>query len=296
MAMSVFFSVSAIFLGLLALVILGHFLGVAAGRLGILGGLRIDLDELAAEGFDLFLDRRTDVKGIDHGSHALRGGDRLQTGNARAQHEHAGRCHGAGGGHHHRKGAAIFGCGIKHGLVTGQIALRRQDVHVLRPTDARQQFQGECGDPCLGIGLDLGLVLQGGQVGNEDCPLFHQADLVYPLVGGQRPLNLQHDVGILQRLRFVLGDGRARRDKAFIGKRSALARSGLDNDVETHSHIFLDGVRRSGNARFIRTALLRNGDFHQVDPLLDVLFGRLTQEYPLPTFCQAIWFNWKYWQ
>ena len=51
--------------------------------------LHLDLDELGAEALDLLLDRRPHVVGLDHRAEPLRGRDRLQARDARAEHQHA---------------------------------------------------------------------------------------------------------------------------------------------------------------------------------------------------------------
>ena len=74
---------------------------------------------------------------------ALRGGDRLQSGDAGTEDEHARRLDRARGRHQHRHEAAVLVGRQNHGLVAGDVALRREDVHRLRARDTRQQFHGE---------------------------------------------------------------------------------------------------------------------------------------------------------
>jgi hypothetical protein len=56
----------------------------------------------------------------------------------------------AGGGHHHRQGAAIGLGGLDHGAVAGEIGLRGQHVHHLRAGDARHELHGEAVAPAAG--------------------------------------------------------------------------------------------------------------------------------------------------
>ena len=64
----------------------GEFLGVAAG------GLRVDpeieLEKMRAERHHLFLDDGAYVVAADDGAETARGSDRLESGDAGAQHEH----------------------------------------------------------------------------------------------------------------------------------------------------------------------------------------------------------------
>ena len=72
---------------LLGLIVVGHFLGVAARGLGLLELLVLDGEEFRAERFDLLLGCRPDVCRGDDGAHAARGRDRLQPGDPDAHDE-----------------------------------------------------------------------------------------------------------------------------------------------------------------------------------------------------------------
>ena len=65
-------------------------LGVAGLGLGVLR-LQAELDELAAQAFDLLLDDRPRVVGLDDGAEPLGRADRLQARHAGADDEDAGR-------------------------------------------------------------------------------------------------------------------------------------------------------------------------------------------------------------
>ena len=104
----------------------------ALGDLALFVGDEGHVDELGAQRFDLFLDRRAHVGRFDHGAQALGGGDRLQAGHADAHDQHARRLDGAGGRHQHRHEALIGVGGHHHGLVAGDVGLRGQHVHRLR--------------------------------------------------------------------------------------------------------------------------------------------------------------------
>ena len=75
-------------LALPAVELLAHGLGVAALVLGA-GGLHVEHDEARAQALDLLLDGGADVVAADHGAQPARGGDGLQSGDARADHQHA---------------------------------------------------------------------------------------------------------------------------------------------------------------------------------------------------------------
>ena len=137
---------------LLGLVGVGHFLGVAAGGLGLLELVVLDGDELGAERLDLFLGGRAHVgRGHDR-AEAAGGGDRLQAGDADAHDEGLGGGHGAGRRHHHRQRASVFGRGVDHGAIAGEIGLAGEHVHHLGAGDARHQLHREGGDAGPGEG------------------------------------------------------------------------------------------------------------------------------------------------
>jgi hypothetical protein len=154
--------------GLLGLILLRHFLGVAAGRLGGLEFLVLDRDEFRAEAFDLLLGRRPHVGRGDDGAEAARGGDRLQAGDAGAHDENLGGRHRAGRRHHHRQRPAEFGGRVDHGAVAGEIGLARQHVHPLRAGDARQELHGEGDDAGLRHGAQRRLVAVRVHDGDDD--------------------------------------------------------------------------------------------------------------------------------
>src|SRR3546814_4850493 len=48
----------------------------------------------------------------------------------------------------------LFRSRVEHRLVAGEVRLRGEDIHRLRPADARHQLHGEAGDPRRRQGLD----------------------------------------------------------------------------------------------------------------------------------------------
>ena len=183
-------------LGLLLLV--GQLARVAALALGALAGL--ELEELRAERLDLLGDGGAHVVAGDLGAEAPRGGDRLQPGDARAEHEHLGRRDRAGGGHHHRQEAAEVVRRDEHGLVAGDVGLRGQRVHRLRARDARDRLHRERRRAGVGQRLRRLGVRERAEEADEDGVVAELGDL---LVG--RRGDLHDDVGVPD----VVGDRRA---------------------------------------------------------------------------------------
>ena len=89
-------------LALLLIKLLAQLLGVAAGGFGA-GRFQRHFDELRAEAFDLLLHGGPHVVRLHDRAEPPRRGDRLQPGDAGADHEHLGRRERAGRRHHQRK-------------------------------------------------------------------------------------------------------------------------------------------------------------------------------------------------
>ena len=204
---------------LLRLFLGGQFARIAAGALG--GDAR--LDELRTERAHLLARRAADVVGLDHGAEPLRGRDRLQARDARADHEHGGRADRARGGRQHREELVERGRADQHGLVAGDRRLRGQRVHRLRARDARHELHGEAGDaPFLQRAHQRGLVVRREEAGDGGAVLELRDQ------GGVRRLHREEEVGrgehgvraVGQGDVLVLGVGKARRG----------ARAALDQD------------------------------------------------------------------
>ena len=87
-----------------AVKIFAHGLGVAALVFGA-GVAHVQHDEARAEAFNLLLDGGADIVAAHHGAEPARGGDGLQPGHARTDHQHARGGERSGGGHEHGKHA-----------------------------------------------------------------------------------------------------------------------------------------------------------------------------------------------
>ncbi len=145
---------------------------VAAGRLGVFGD-QLVRDERRAEAEHLLARRRAHVERRNDAAESPAGGDRLESGDARADDEDLGRRDVAGGGREHRQELSERRRADQHALVTGDRALRRQHVHRLRARDARDELEREGGDPPGGERLnDLG-ALPGSQQRDERRALGH---------------------------------------------------------------------------------------------------------------------------
>ena len=251
--------------GLLALELVRHLLGVTRRGLGILHRAFVDHDELAAKAFDLLLGRRADVRRGDDRAEPLGRGDGLQAGDADAHDEDPGRRNRAAGRHHQRERTAELRRGVDRRLVAGEVVLAGQDVHRLRPRDPGHQFHGERRQPGLGVSFDILAMCQRGQGCDQHRPALHHRDFVQTAVH-DRPLDLDHHVGVADRGRLVLGDGGAGGLELGVRDRRVFSGSLLDNDVEAEAHEFLHHIRRSGDPGLSGHPFSRYRYFHFLSP------------------------------
>ena len=248
---------------LLALVVVGHLLGVAARRLGLFELLVLHRDEAAAQALHLLLDRRTHVGRRDDGAQPLGGGDGLQTGDADAHDEGAGRRHRARRGHHHREGPAVLAGRVDHRLVAGEVGLRGQHVHHLGAGDARHELHGQGGDPGRGVGGQRLPRVVGLEDAEQQGAAPDQRQFVaVPFPGEQRALHLQHDVGVGQRRRGVRRDGGAGLGVQPVRQVRPQTGAGLHDHFQAEGFEFLDRLRRRRDAILARAPLPGYGDFH----------------------------------
>ena len=241
-------------LGLRGLVFLAHLGRVAARSLALDPGDVLDEDRLGAEREDLLFRRRPDIGRRNLRAQPLGGGDRLQPGDAHAHHEDLGRLHRAGGGHHHREGAAIDVRRRQHRLVAGKVRLAGKHVHALRARDARHEFHRQRLEPGIGIGLDPvapgeGIEQRGdhgprpGAGQRHDVGRLDAEDDVRPL----HRLRAGHDVGP----GFAIGG---------IGDRRGSARAFLHRDAGAERQELLDRFGRGGDPGFPRGPLFQDRD------------------------------------
>jgi hypothetical protein len=241
--------------GLARLVLVGDFLGVAAGAGAVLVGR--DLDELRAEALDLLLDDLADVEGLDDRAEAARGRDRLQAGDAGAEHEHARRRDRARGGHHHREQLRARVGGEQDGAVAGDARLRAEHVHHLGERRARHQVGGERGDAAagdvtdaLGIGERLEQRDQGASVEQ------------HPALGEARRPHLQDEIGRAEQRAGVRLDARACRLVVGVGDVRGAAGAALHGHLELAGDQSLDGVRRQRDPLLAGQSFFRDANPH----------------------------------
>ncbi|MCY1533319.1 hypothetical protein D9M68_686410 [compost metagenome] len=238
-----------------------HWTGVAADTLGAFTffvGLEGHIDELGAEGFDLFLHRRTHVGGFDHRAQALGRGDGLQAGDAGAEDQHAGGLHGSGGGHQHRHEAWVVVGREHHRLVAGDVGLGGQHVEALGAGRTRRRFEGEGGD-AAGVHARDGLVAEGVEHADQHGACAH----VVQFAIGRRH-DFQHQVGAEGS--GVVANGGASRDEGVIRDAGADAGPALHRHLMALAHQLLDGLGCRGNPRLPGVGFERNTDVHFKSP------------------------------
>ena len=143
-----------------------------------------------------------------------------------------------------------------HGLVAGDVGLRREHVHALRARGAGRRFQRECGD----IGRSQARrVVVVERIEHADQ---HRARLHLRQLRRFRRAHLQHD---LRTERFGGGaDPGAGRHIGFVRLGGSDAGARLHRDLVALRDVLLHRLRGRGNARLVRPRLLRDADVHRV--------------------------------
>jgi hypothetical protein len=185
-----------------------------------------------------------------------RGRDRLQAGNADAHDERLGGRHRAGSCHHHREGLAIFGGGIKHRLVAGQVRLAGEDIHRLRACDARHELHRQRLDPGRGVGIHAPPLAERIETRHQQRTGLLSAERL-----NRWPLNAQNDVGILQR-RLAVAHARPRSRIVRIRYRRPRASARFHRHARAKTDELLHRLRRRSNPALARSKLSQYGYLH----------------------------------
>jgi hypothetical protein len=147
--------------------------------------------------------------------------------------------------------------------VAREIGLAGQNVHGLGARGARQQLEREGDHPRLGVGRDLLGMLIGIEHADQDLPRAQHGHLVESAFAGrERALHLEDHLPIAIERGRVGDELRSRIGEALVGISSPGARSRLHQNLDPATGEALDGVRRGGDARLVRTLLLGNANFH----------------------------------
>ncbi|MNN26675.1 hypothetical protein D3C81_1401880 [compost metagenome] len=145
--------------------------------------------------------------------------------------------------------------GHQHGLVAGDVGLRRQHVHALRARGARCGFERERGDGRTGharVVLDIEGIEHAYQ---------HGARLDLGALGVVRCTHLQHQLGA-----EGIGscaDARASGFERRVGNAGAYACASLHRDLMPLGNVLLDGLRGGGDACLACPRFLRDADMHR---------------------------------
>ncbi|MNT32677.1 hypothetical protein D3C72_1685730 [compost metagenome] len=145
--------------------------------------------------------------------------------------------------------------GHQHGLVAGDVGLRRQHVHALRARGARRGFQGKGGD-VRGGHARVVLGIEGIEHADQHGAWLHLGQL-----GLVRGTHLQDQ---LRAQRLGGGaDGGADRFVRAVRLAGAYAGSRLDDYLVALGDVLLDGLRGGGDASLAGPRLLRDADVHR---------------------------------
>ncbi len=204
---------------------------------------------------DLLTRFRPHIEAFHLRAQPLGGGDRLQAGHARADHQHLARAHGAGRGGQHRKKARRQLRGNQHRLVAGHAGLRAQHIHRLRARGARQALQWKRNQLPRGKRLRTRRVCIRRQHADH-----HRVRLAPEQRVGRRRLHAQHHLG----LRHGVGAGRLRTGLQIrvIVHAAGPAGPRFDPHAGTERDQFLDRFRRRGHTAFAGGLLFQYQHLH----------------------------------
>ena len=245
-------------LGLRRFIFVGHLGRVAAGALAFDPGHLLDEHRLGAEALDLLPGGGADVGRGDDRAEPAGGGDRLQPGDPDAHHEDPGGGDGAGRGHHHREGPAIFRRGVEHRLVAGEIGLAGEHVHRLGPGDSRHQLHRQRLEPRRGISVDPLALPERVEHGDDQ-----RAGLRALERRRIRALHGEDRVGAGER-RLARADGRAGGLVIGIGDGSGEPGPGLDRDLGAQRDELLHRLRSRRDPALGLGRLLQDRKLHRL--------------------------------
>ena len=240
-----------------ATLLLGAFLVGELARVATLAGrTHAQVQELAAQRFDLLAGFRAHVETFHRRTEPARGGDRLQPGHAGTDDQHLGRTDGAGGGGQHREEARRQLGGDQHRLVAGHAGLGTEHVHGLGAGGARQAFQREGLDGARLQGGTTGLVGLGMQGADQGGALPEPGD-------GRRRWRLHAQDQLGAGARIVAGQLRTGVDIGLVGDARAQPGTGFHVHPGTGGDQLLHRFRRGRHTLLARRGLLQHQHLHR---------------------------------
>ena len=243
-------------LGLTALVVVRHFLGVHTVVGLLLFIAHRYFDELAAQAFHLLFGGRAHVGGLHHRPQALGRGNGLQTRHTHPHDQHAGRLHGTGGGHQHRHEARVVVRRQQYRFIAGDVVLAGQHIHALRPRGTRQQLHGK-GRHLARSQLREGGALERSQLADQHSALFQLGNGVF-----RQRAHGEHNVALPQHRSARCGQRCPCFHISRIRYGGNIAGTGLHHHGMTHGDELFHRFRCGGHAGFTCQPFGRNSDLH----------------------------------
>ncbi|VVO41605.1 hypothetical protein PS704_05918 [Pseudomonas fluorescens] len=216
------------------------------------------VDELGAEGFDLLFNCRAHVGRFNHRAQTFRRSDCLQTGNTRAENQHARRFHGTRRRHQHRHEAWVMVSGQQHGFIAGDVGLGGQHIQALGAGGARSRFQCEGSNAALSQ-LGNGFIAERVEHAHHNGTALDQSE--FAVAGGD---HLENQLGT-QRI-VGAANGCACRFISTVDNAGINASAALHSDLMTLADQLLDGFRGCSNPCFTRLGFERNTNVHVKSP------------------------------
>ena len=220
---------------------------------------------------DLLLRGGAHVECAHQCTEAARRCDRLQSRDARAEHERFRGRHGSSRGGEHRQEFAECVGADQRGFVTRDGALRRERVHRLRARYPRHELQRKRRDTTLIEGVERRRRAGGGKKAEQGSAVRKFADFV-----DARALNLHDERGARGRRCSVRSQLGPRRCVGCVRHRSADAGASLDYYFVTSLDQPPNALRDECDAGFAWHSLFQYGNAHY-EPGCGVRIGPLAE-------------------
>ena len=212
------------------------------------------VQEPAAQRFDLFARFRAHIETFHLRPQALGRGHALQPGHAGTDDEHLGRPDGAGGRGQHGEEARGELRGDQHRFIASHAGLRTQHVHRLRTGGARQPFEREILQATRLQRLCARGIGGGLEHADQRGARLETGDRI-----GRRRLHAEQHIGL--RPAFAIVHGSAGIGVGLIDEAGSCACATLDDDARTGGDQLLHRLRRGGHPALAGRGFLQYPNF-----------------------------------
>jgi hypothetical protein len=198
---------------------------------------------------------RAQIESGDDGAKPMRGRDRLKSGDARAEHEHASRPHHPCHGHKHREKLRQRVRRHDDRFISRNRGLRRERIHALRAADPRNRIHAERGHSLLRKCSSIRRIDERLQERDHRRTIAHRCRL-----GRVRALHLQDKISAAVERAGIWSDGCADATVGIVKEAGSIAGSRFNGHLESGLHKPARDFWGQRHATFTRRGFLRHGN------------------------------------